>query len=169
MAVCSQCGNEVSEEAKFCPNCGAAMSPPQAVPAEAAPSQGTQEVESTPSSGGYAGQLPSNIRNMAMLCHLAAFAGYMGIPFGTIVGPLLVWLLQREESPFIDSHGKEALNFQISVAIYAIVSAILILLIVGIFLLMALVPFAVIVTIMAAVRASNGQEHRYPMTIRFIK
>ena len=104
-----------------------------------------------------------------MLCHVAAFAGYIGIPFGNIVGPLLVWLLKREESPFIDAHGKEALNFQLSATIYAIISALLIVIIVGIFLLVALVAFVVIVTIMAAVRASNGQYHRYPLTIRFIK
>ena len=59
-----------------------------------------------------------------MLCHLSAFAGFTGIPFGTILGLLVIWLLKREESPFIDTHGKEALNFQISVIIYGIISAI---------------------------------------------
>ena len=169
MAVCSQCSNEVFEVVKFCPNCGAAMSSPQAAPAGAIPSQGMQEMESAPSSVGDTGQPPTNIRNIAMLCHVAAFAGYIGIPFGNIVGPLLVWLIKREESPFIDAHGKEALNFQLSATIYAIISALLIVIIVGIFLLVALVAFVVIVTIMAAVRASNGQYHRYPLTIKFIK
>jgi hypothetical protein len=126
MTVCSQCGNEVSEGAKFCPNCGASMSSSQTVPALVGYRLGRQEMESTPSSMDDAGQPPANIRNIAMLWHVAAFAGYIGIPFGNIVGPLLVWLLKREESPFIDVHGKQALNFQISATIYAIISTMLI-------------------------------------------
>jgi len=103
-----------------------------------------------------------------MLCHLSAFAGYF-IPFGHILGPLLVWLLKREESAFIDAHGKEALNFQISVTIYAVISAILILVVIGFLLLPILLVFEIIVVIIAAVRANNGLEYRYPVTIRFIK
>ena len=109
------------------------------------------------------------VRNMAMLCHLAGFLGYVGIPFSSIIGPLLVWLLKREVSEFIDSHGKESLNFQISVLIYAIMSGILIFVVIGIPMLIVVVVFSVVVMIKAAIRASNGQEYRYPLAIRIIK
>jgi hypothetical protein len=104
-----------------------------------------------------------------MLCHLAAFAGFAVIlPFANIIGPLLIWLLKREESPFIDTNGKEALNFQISMTIYFIISVILVLLTIGIFLLAGLVVFDVIAIITASIRANNGKQYRYPLAMRFI-
>ncbi len=106
---------------------------------------------------------------MAMLCHLAAFSGFVGIPLGHILGPLIVWLVKREESPFIDAHGKESLNFQISMTIYYIVSAILIIVVIGFLFLAVLFVFQIIVIIVAAIRANNGVEYRSPMTLRFIK
>ncbi len=170
MAHCSQCGQEMTEGVRYCPKCGAAtdsVEPPSQTPPADDPAQ------SNAGTGGYfipgTTQIPKDIRNMAMFCHLATFAGFIGVPFGNILGPLLVWLLKREASPFIDDHGKEALNFQISVTIYGIVSAILILVIIGFVLLPALLVFDIIVVIMAAVRANGGRFHRYPLTIRFIK
>lgn len=56
-------------------------------------------------------------KNYAMLCHLVAFSGFI-IPFGSIIGPLVMWLIKKEESEFINYHGKESLNFQISIAIW---------------------------------------------------
>lgn len=61
-----------------------------------------------------------------MLCHLSAFAGAVFPVFGNILGPLVVWLLRRKDSPFIDFHGRQSVNFQISLTIYLIVSAVLI-------------------------------------------
>lgn len=106
-------------------------------------------------------------RTMAMLCHLLAFAGFI-VPLGNIIGPLVVWLIKKEESGFIDFHGKESLNFQISMTIYFIVSAILILIFIGIILLIALAIFEIIVVIVASVRANEGREYKYPLKIRFI-
>ncbi len=91
------------------------------------------------------------------------------IPFGNIIGPLVVWLIKRAEIPAVDAHGKEALNFQISVAIYAIVCLLLMFVVIGIFLLMALGIAALILVIIAAIKASSGELYRYPLTIRFIK
>jgi uncharacterized Tic20 family protein len=110
----------------------------------------------------------SQERTFAMLCHLSAFAALLGIPFGNILGPLVVWLIKREEFPLVDDQGKESLNFQISATIYAIVSAILILVIVGIFLLIALAVFWLTIVIVACVKANQGERFRYPLTIRFI-
>jgi uncharacterized Tic20 family protein len=103
-----------------------------------------------------------------MLCHLTAFAALIGIPFGNIIGPLVIWLIKRDEFPLVDDQGKESLNFQISATIYAIVSAVLILVIVGIFLLIALAIFWLVVVIIGCLRANQGERFRYPLTIRFI-
>ena len=65
-------------------------------------------------------------KQWGMLCHLSALSVFIGIPFGNILGPLIVWLLKREEDPFIDEQGRESLNFQISMSIYFFCSAILI-------------------------------------------
>lgn len=103
-----------------------------------------------------------------MLCHLTALSALIGIPFGNIIGPLVIWLIKRDEFSLVDDQGKESLNFQISATIYAIVSAILILVIVGIFLLIALAIFWLVVVIIASVKANQGERFRYPLAIRFI-
>ena len=103
-----------------------------------------------------------------MFCHLASFAGFL-IPLGNIIGPLVVWLLKRQDSPYIDHHGREALNFQISLILYLIASAILIIVLIGILLLIVVGVAGIVFTVIAAIRASEGVEYRYPMTIRLIK
>jgi uncharacterized Tic20 family protein len=107
-------------------------------------------------------------RMWAMLCHLAALAGIV-FPFGSIIGPLVVWLIKREDSDFIDRNGKEALNFQISVAIYAIVAGLTIIVLVGIILLPAVFLFSLIMIIVASVKTNNGEHFEYPLCIRFIR
>ncbi len=110
----------------------------------------------------------SQARNWAVLIHLSALLGFI-IPFGNILAPLVIWLLKKEDSPFIDDQGKEAVNFQISMTIYAIISAILIVIIIGFVLLGVIAIIEIIFIIIAAVNASNGVKYRYPLSIRFIK
>lgn len=112
--------------------------------------------------------LSKDAKTFGMLCHLIAFAGFV-IPLGNIIGPLVIWLLKKDEFEFVDDQGKESLNFQISIIIYAIISAILIVVIVGIFLLIALGIFAIVMIIIASVRANEGIRFRYPLNIRFLK
>lgn len=104
----------------------------------------------------------------AMACHLSAFTGYL-LPFGHIVGPLIVWLIKGKESARVDRHCKEALNFQISMTIYLLISGVLVFAVVGIFLLAALSIADFILIIVAAVKTRSGEDYRYPLTIRFIK
>jgi uncharacterized Tic20 family protein len=104
----------------------------------------------------------------AMACHLSALAGFI-IPFGNIIGPLVVWLVKKGEFPAVDQNGKEALNFQISVTIYGLVCGLLVLVLIGIPLLIGLVIFDIIMIVMSSVKANNGQPVRYPLCIRFIK
>ena len=114
-------------------------------------------------------QVSKDEQNWAMICHLSALAGFL-IPFGNIVGPLIVWLVKRTEMPMVERHGKEALNFQITVAIAALICIPLMFVLIG-FLLIAIVGLgALVLTIMAAVKVSNGEfDYRYPMTIRLLK
>ena len=111
---------------------------------------------------------PAEERNWAVAIHLASFSGYLGIPFGHIIGPLILWLMKKDGSRFLDEAGKETVNYNISIIIWFIACIPLCFLIVGFFLLGALALMDIIVTIMAAVAASNGKQYRYPLTIRFI-
>jgi uncharacterized protein len=104
----------------------------------------------------------------AMFCHLSALAGFV-IPFGNVIGPLVIWLMKKDVYPLVDDQGKEALNFQISMTIYFIVSGILILILIGIVLLIGLAIFEIVVIIMAMIKANEGVAYRYPLSIRFIK
>jgi uncharacterized Tic20 family protein len=108
------------------------------------------------------------VRSWCALCHLSALAGFVLPAFGHILGPLIVWLVKRADSPEIDQQGKEALNFQISMLIYNIVAGILCLILIGFVLLAILHVLNVVFVIIAAVRASDGQMYRYPLTIRLI-
>jgi uncharacterized Tic20 family protein len=109
-----------------------------------------------------------NIRSWCVGCHLSALAGFVVPAFGHILGPLIVWLIKRADSPEIDEHGKEALNFQISMLIYNVVAGILCLILIGFVLLAILHVVNVVFVIIAAMRASEGQMYRYPLTLRLI-
>ncbi len=110
--------------------------------------------------------LPGEVRNWAMAAHLSALLGaWVALAF---VGPLVIWLVKREEHPFIALHAKEALNFNISVLIYAAVAFILAFVLIGIPLLVAIGVGWLVLTVVAAVKASGGQPYRYPLTIRFL-
>lgn len=102
-----------------------------------------------------------------MFAHLSSFAGHM-IPFGHIGGPLLIWLLKKDTMPLVNDQGKEALNFQITMTLALIVSALLIFVVIGFILLPAVWLFDVIVTIIAAVKANEGVAYRYPLCLRFV-
>ena len=107
-------------------------------------------------------------RLWGMLCHLLSFSGYL-IPFGSVVGPLVIWLIKKDEMAFVNDQGKESLNFQLTMLIAVIVSVILMLVFVGFILLGALIIYQIVVVIMASIKANEGVRYRYPYTIRFIK
>ncbi|MCG0314541.1 MAG: DUF4870 domain-containing protein, partial [Calditerricola sp.] len=97
------------------------------------------------------GQIDKQARLWATVCHLAALVGYI-IPMGHVLGPLVVWLLKRHDSPFVDDQGKEELNFQLSLTIYGMIAALLVLVLIGLFLLLALMVIQVVFVIVAAVK-----------------
>ena len=109
---------------------------------------------------------PSNVRTLTMMCHLSAFAGFF-VPLGNVWGPLVFWLVKKDEMREVDLHGKESLNFQISMSIYIVVAVVLSLLLIGIPVLIGLVIYWIVAVIIASVRANDGELYRYPLAIRF--
>ena len=104
-----------------------------------------------------------------MICHLAALAGFVGIPLRNVLGPLIVWLIKREEFPLVADQGKESLNFQISMTIYGVICIPLMFVVIGFLLGLALLIADVVFIIIAAMKANEGALYRYPLTIRLIK
>lgn len=104
----------------------------------------------------------------ATFAHLSAFVTFV-IPLGNIIAPLIIWLVKKEEMPLVNSHGKESLNFQISTTIYMIIAAMLSILLIGIPILIAIIILWIVLVIKATVKANQGEEYHYPLTIRFIK
>ena len=115
-----------------------------------------------------AGTPSAEEKQWALFAHLSALIGYI-IPFGSIIGPLIIWQIKKNEMPFVDDQGKEALNFQITVAIAAIVCIVLMLVLIGILLFWILAIANLVFIVMAAIAANNGQAYRYPVCLRLIK
>lgn len=114
-------------------------------------------------------QLDSNpeSRMWAMLAHLSALSGFV-IPFGNIIGPLVIWLVKRDEMSFVNDQAKEALNFNISMTIYMVVAGVLVFMLIGIPLLIVLGIAWLVLAILAAVKANEGTAYRYPLTLRLV-
>jgi len=111
----------------------------------------------------------SDVRIWNVLCHATALAGFFVPWAGHILGPLIIWLAKRGDSPEIDSHGKESLNFQISMLIYNVIAGILCLVLIGFVILGILHILNLVLVIVASIQASDGKFYRYPLTIRLIK
>ena len=114
-------------------------------------------------------EINKDARMWAMICHLAGLAGMLLPGTGNIVAPLVVWQIKKEGNPFVDEQGKEAVNFQISISMYLIISIFLCVICVGAFLVAAVLFFFFVFSLIAAVKANNGFHYRYPLIIRFIK
>lgn len=100
-------------------------------------------------------------RLLAMLIYLISF-------FTAFIGPLVIWLLKKDESDFIDHHGREYFNFLISATVYSIISAILIIVVIGVFMLIAIGIGVFVLTIIAAIKAYDGEYYRFPFIFRIL-
>lgn len=107
-------------------------------------------------------------RTWALLAHLSALAGFV-IPFGNLLGPLVVWQVKKSEMPFVDDQGKEALNFQITVSIAVIICFVLMLVLIGALLLFVVGIAALALAVIAALKANDGEYYRYPVSWRIVK
>lgn len=110
---------------------------------------------------------PASIRNWTMLIHLSGLCQILGIP--SVIGPLIFWMIKKDESPVINAHGKAAVNFQLSVTIYFIISFILAFAFIGILLIPAVGILWLVCTIIASTKANEGILYKYPFTIPFLK
>ena len=142
-------------------------------------------------------------KNTAFLTHLSAFASFI-FPFGAILGPLIMWSVNKNRSEFVDENGVQAVNFNISYVLYVFVLGALafpfafgsifnrlrhiddfdnidlhlnfnwgfdnLFGILSVGSIIAIIVFIrIILTIVAAVKASRGETYKYPLTIKFIK
>ena len=107
-------------------------------------------------------------RQMGMYLHLSQLANVIFFPIG-IVAPILLWQTQKEKMPALDAHGKMVVNWMISSTIYAVVSIVLCLVLVGFLMLLALALMGIIFPIIGGVKANNGELWQYPLAIKFIK
>lgn len=133
---------------------------------------GSPEPPASPMTGGSPGP-PSQKeeRNWALAAHLSSLSSFVGIP--GFIGPLVIWLVKKEEMPFAAAQAKEALNFQITLFIYVLACMVLVLTVIGAVIgipaLIALGIVEIVFTIIASVQAGEGKSYRYPMTIRLIE
>jgi uncharacterized protein len=148
--TCPACSARLDQHATTCPHCGADLTDDHATLAA------------------RASVVDEAARTTAVAAHLSTFAGLI-VPFGSVIGPLAVWLTRRDRDPFIDQAGREALNFGISIAIYGAVLLVAALMLVGIPLLVVGVVAWVVLASLAAVKASHGQTYRYPLTLRLVR
>lgn len=140
----------------------------------------SDENDSTVQAAPNASGIDAQERQWAMFAHLSALiggivtAGWAG-SLGCFVGPLVIWLVKKETMPFVDDQGKEALNFNITVAIVFAALLLLSLLTLGIGLVIAIPAFFIIgiawlvLTILASIKANEGVAYRYPFALRLIK
>jgi uncharacterized protein len=122
---------------------------------------------------------PKTDRTWEILCHVAALTMFVGIPLGNIIGPLVPWLIKKNISPSVDEHGRESLNFQITVTLLLMTASLATLLLSFILIGFLLVPVLIglfiavpvidaVLVVIAAVKASNGEFYRYPFNLRLI-
>lgn len=126
--------------------------------------EGEAEVLETESAG-------SDEKSWSMFSHLAAFIAVVPLMpvIGMVLGPLVVWLLKKEDMPLVAENGKEALNFNISMFIAYCVAFVLCFILIGIPLLFGLIIFHFIVTILAAIKASEGGVYKYPWSLKLVQ
>ena len=125
-------------------------------------------MDQQPTSSSAVSGSSSGVRTWCILAHATALVGFFVPVAGHVVGPLIIWLAKRQDSPEIDAHGKESLNFQISMLIWNAIAAILIIVLIGIPILILLHILNIIFVIVASIQASEGKLYRYPLAIRLI-
>lgn len=123
-----------------------------------------------PTQASVSGTAPTeNERTWGMLAHLSALAGLVIPLIGNVAGPLVVSIARADQSSFVGAHAKEALNFNITVTLAAVACILLMLVFVGFLFGSALFIAWLVMTLIAAIRASEGAVYRYPFTLRLVK
>lgn len=106
-------------------------------------------------------EMSQDARNMAMLCHLLGIVGFFA--------PLVIWLIEKDKHRFVDEHGREAMNYQISMLIYGMAAYLSFFLLIGFLLVPALSLLHIVLVIIGATKAQRGEPWHYPIAISFLK
>jgi uncharacterized Tic20 family protein len=101
-------------------------------------------------------------KTLGIVMHVLCLIGF------PIIGPLVIWLMKKDQSPYLDAQGRELLNFQISYLLYGFAAFLLCFVFIGLLLLPVIVVATIILTIIGIVRAAEGQVYRFPLTIRLL-
>ena len=110
-----------------------------------------------------------NDRTWGMIVHLSALSGtVLSAGILTFVAPLVIWLVKKEESKFLDDQGREALNFQLTIFVGILACIPLMLILIGIPIAIALGIAGLVYAIIAGIKANEGVWYRYPWSIKFI-
>lgn len=110
----------------------------------------------------------SDARLWATFAHLGIVAGLI-IPLATVLVPLIIWLVFKEKSAFVDRHGRAALNFQLTMLIAFAIAGILTVVYIGFLLLVVLGVLNLVFSIIAAVAANKGEGYKYPLSLELVK
>lgn len=106
------------------------------------------------------------VRQWTLILHLSQYAGLL-IPFANLIAPIVIWQIKKNEMPELDAHGKAVVNWQISMLIYAVVSAVLMFVLVGFLMLAVLGILFLVFPLIGTIKANNGELWHYPLTIKF--
>lgn len=112
-------------------------------------------------------EVSSDERTWGILVHAAAFAGLL-VPFGNILGPLVLWAIKRDDSEFVDANGKQAVNFQITWTVLVIVAALTVVIGIGVVILPLVAIVWLVLVVLAIVRTSENQVYEYPLTLEVL-
>jgi len=110
-------------------------------------------------------EVSNETRNWAIAAHLSALVNFVGVP--SVLGPVVVWIMKKDD-PYVVAAAKEAVNFNISFFIYAIVAGLSLFILIGLLLLPVVLITWLVLVIIAGVRTADGQQYRYPVTLRLI-
>ncbi|PIR21562.1 MAG: orotate phosphoribosyltransferase [Deltaproteobacteria bacterium CG11_big_fil_rev_8_21_14_0_20_47_16] len=108
-------------------------------------------------------------RMWGMLCHLSALLAVFGVPLLNVLGPLVVWLLKKNTSTFVDEQGKNSLNFQLTATIAFLICVPLVFIGIGIFLMIAVGIADLVFVIIASIKVNQGENYKYPYSLNLIK
>ena len=166
--ICPKCGFE-QEQSPSCVQCGVFF---HKLTAAYEDSRREAEIKAASATTGPAMDVKEECK-WAMACHLSALSGFL-IPFGNVIGPLVVWICKKNQSEFVNEHGKAALNFQLTLTIFIFGS--LLLSVLNGFLLMILVPviailsiYNLVIIITSGIKANNGEYVEISLSSRIIK
>ena len=107
-------------------------------------------------------------KQMGMFLHLSQLANLIFPPVG-IIAPIVLWQMKKDEMPALDAHGKMVVNWLISSVIYAAISGILCIILIGFLGLLAVGIMSLVFPIIGGIKANNGELWEYPLTIKFLK